>query len=129
MSYTLHSVKLCLDRLLRLEKLVAPAVILERERRLLQKRAWLLPEYMPAEEFDPLMGTANPLLKVCDWYPIEKDSNIYNTCKEGEEFHLTEGMELWPYCHLCGGKIEVVTDTDDDDLDDGSAPTSKASPE
>jgi len=120
MSYTIHSIKLVLDRILRLEKIDAPKVILERERRLLQKRAWLLPEYMPADEFDPLMGTANPLLKVCDWYPIEKDSTIYNTCKEGEEFHLTPGMELWPYCHLCGGKIQVITDADLDDIDDGS---------
>jgi hypothetical protein len=46
--------------------------------------------------------------KVCDWSEIEADSGIYNTCREGEEFHLTEGLELYPFCHWCGGKIRVT---------------------
>jgi hypothetical protein len=43
----------------------------------------------------------------CEWVEIEADSGVYNTCQPGEEFHLTEGLELWPYCHLCGRQIEV----------------------
>lgn len=46
--------------------------------------------------------------RFCDWSEIESDSGIYNTCKEGEEFHLTPELDLWPYCHLCGGRIRVV---------------------
>ena len=43
--------------------------------------------------------------KVCKWTEIEPDSRIYNTCQEGEEFHLDQGMELYPFCMWCGGKI------------------------
>lgn len=51
--------------------------------------------------------------RVCEWSEIEEGSSIYNTCREGEEFHLSEGMDLWPRCHWCGGLIKVVA------LDDG----------
>lgn len=44
----------------------------------------------------------------CEWSEIEDDSGVYNTCREGEEFHLTEGLELYPFCHWCGGRIKVV---------------------
>lgn len=59
-----------------------------------------------------LTGKLKP---VCEWSEIEEGSGIYNTCKEGEEFHLTEGMELWPFCHWCGNSIKVV------EFDDGPA--------
>lgn len=44
----------------------------------------------------------------CEWSEIEDGSGVYNTCMDGEEFHLTEGMELYPFCHWCGGRIKVV---------------------
>lgn len=43
----------------------------------------------------------------CQWTPIEEGSSTYNTCQEGEEFTLADGMELWPRCHWCGRRIEV----------------------
>lgn len=46
--------------------------------------------------------------KVCEWSEIEADSGIYNTCKEGEEFHLTAGLDLYEFCQWCGGRIKVV---------------------
>jgi hypothetical protein len=46
--------------------------------------------------------------KICEWSEIEPGSNIFNTCKEGDEFYLNEGMDLWPFCHWCGLKIEVT---------------------
>lgn len=45
---------------------------------------------------------------ICEWSEIEGGSGIYNTCRPGEEFHLAEGLELWPHCHFCGRGIEVV---------------------
>lgn len=47
--------------------------------------------------------------EACEWSEIEDGSRIYNTCRPGEEFHLTEGLELWPHCHFCGKRIEVVS--------------------
>ena len=47
--------------------------------------------------------------KRCEWTPIEADSNVYNVgCQDAEEYHLTEGCDLYPYCQWCGGKIKVV---------------------
>jgi hypothetical protein len=46
---------------------------------------------------------------VCEWSPIEDGSTTYNTCKDGEEFHLTEGLELYPFCQWCGRPIEVTS--------------------
>ena len=46
--------------------------------------------------------------RVCEWSRIEPDCDVFNTCKEYDEFHLTEGLDLWPHCHWCGGKIEVI---------------------
>lgn len=46
--------------------------------------------------------------RYCEWSEIEPSSGIYNTCEEGEEFHLTPGLDLYPYCQWCGGKIKVV---------------------
>ena len=43
----------------------------------------------------------------CEWIEIESDSGIYNTCKEGEEWHVPEGLELYPHCMWCGGRIVV----------------------
>jgi hypothetical protein len=51
--------------------------------------------------------------KICEWSEIEPGTGVYNTCTNGEEFHLYDGLDLWPYCHWCGGKIEVVELTDD----------------
>ena len=53
----------------------------------------------------------------CEWSEIEDDSGIYNTCMSGEEFHLTQGMELYPFCHWCGGRIKVVrlSESENDD--------------
>lgn len=47
-------------------------------------------------------------LNVCEWSEIEPGSDIYNTCKEGEDFYLNAGMDLWPFCHQCGRRIEVT---------------------
>lgn len=44
----------------------------------------------------------------CEWVEIEEGTEVYNTCRAGEEFHLTEGMELWPHCHWCGRKIVAI---------------------
>jgi hypothetical protein len=52
--------------------------------------------------------------RVCEWTEIQADSDIYNTCVEGQEFHLTPGYELYPFCHWCGGKIVVVDDSAND---------------
>lgn len=46
--------------------------------------------------------------KPCEWSRIEPDCDVFNTCKEGEEFHLTEGLDLWPHCPWCGRKVEVI---------------------
>jgi hypothetical protein len=46
--------------------------------------------------------------RFCEWSEIEPGSEIYNTCREGEEFHLTPGLDLYPYCMWCGGTIKVV---------------------
>lgn len=45
--------------------------------------------------------------RTCEWIEVEADSGLFNTCKEGEEFQLTDGLDLWPHCHLCGGKIVI----------------------
>lgn len=45
--------------------------------------------------------------KICNWSEIEPESGVYNTCQEGEEFHLDQGMELYPFCQWCGGRIKV----------------------
>jgi hypothetical protein len=46
--------------------------------------------------------------RTCEWIPIEDDSDVYNTCEEGEEWHVPEGSEPFPFCHWCGGRIKVV---------------------
>lgn len=43
--------------------------------------------------------------KICQWTEIEPDAGVFNTCKEGEEFHLSPGFDLHPDCMWCGGKI------------------------
>lgn len=45
--------------------------------------------------------------RICRWSEIEPGSGVYNTCTD-EEFHLTEGLDLYPYCQWCGGTIRVV---------------------
>lgn len=104
-------------RLHRLLKLDAPTVILEREKRIAQRRAWALPVYCPDfEELTKETTLLNPLYKSCEWTPIEKDADIYNVgCQEREEYHLTEGCELYKYCQWCGGEIYVVDLEADDD--------------
>lgn len=49
-----------------------------------------------------------PQRETCEWSEIEAGSAIYNTCKEGEEFHCTPGMDLHPHCQWCGGAIVVT---------------------
>lgn len=44
---------------------------------------------------------------ICIWSEIEEGVKVYNTCKEGEEFHLTEGLELYPFCQWCGQPVVV----------------------
>lgn len=104
-------------RLHRLQRLDAPKLLMEREKRLIQRRAWALPVYCP--EFEELTGgdpILNPLFKSCGWSLIEKDSNVYNVgCQQGEEYHLTEGYELYKFCQWCGGQIDVFELDDDDD--------------
>jgi hypothetical protein len=56
-----------------------------------------------------LTGQLKP---VCEWTEIEAGSGIYNTCKEGEEWHVPEGLELYPFCHWCGYGIKVVEFSD-----------------
>jgi hypothetical protein len=48
--------------------------------------------------------------RICEWTPIEDGCTVYNVgCQDGhEEFHLTEGLDLWPFCPWCGGKVSVV---------------------
>lgn len=48
--------------------------------------------------------------KTCNWSEIEPDAGIYNTCKDGEEFHLTPGLDLYPFCMWCGGRIVVTVE-------------------
>lgn len=48
--------------------------------------------------------------RVCEWSEIEEGTGKFNTCKPGESFHLTQGMDLYPFCHWCGLKIEVTDD-------------------
>lgn len=43
----------------------------------------------------------------CEWSPIDADSDTYNTCT-ADEFHLTQGCELYPFCHWCGKRIVVL---------------------
>jgi hypothetical protein len=64
---------------------------------------------------DKQLATCGKLKPVCEWLEIEEGSGIYNTCKEGYEFHLSEGLELWPFCHWCGGSIKVVELSDSAD--------------
>ena len=52
----------------------------------------------------------------CEWTPIEEGVEVYNTCVEGEEFHLTPGLDLWPFCPYCGGRIAVVSPAVDQKL-------------
>jgi hypothetical protein len=54
------------------------------------------------------LDACSRLNPVCEWSPIEDGSTTYNTCKDGEEFHLTEGLELYPFCQWCGRRVEVV---------------------
>lgn len=48
--------------------------------------------------------------RVCEWSEIEEGIGKFNTCKPGESFHLTQGMDLYPFCHWCGLEIEVTDD-------------------
>lgn len=119
MSDKAHEVWLVAQSVLRLHRLLkldAPTVILEREKRIAQRRAWALPVYCP--DFDELTNgetLLNPLYKSCEWVPIEKDADIYNVgCQTNEEYHLTEGCELYKFCQWCGGEIYVVDFEDDE---------------
>jgi hypothetical protein len=53
-----------------------------------------------------------PPIAECLWIEIEDGSGIYNTCKEGEEWHVPEGLEPFPHCHWCGKKIAIYNDKD-----------------
>lgn len=46
----------------------------------------------------------------CKWTEIEEGTGKFNTCKPGESFHLSQGMDLYPFCHWCGREIEVTDD-------------------
>lgn len=43
----------------------------------------------------------------CVWVQEQDYPVYYAGCKENEEFHLAPGMDLYPYCHWCGGLIEI----------------------
>jgi hypothetical protein len=64
---------------------------------------------------DRFSATTQPpsAVRECEWSEIEEGSRVYNTCSSGTEgeFHLHEGLELWPYCMWCGGKVVVTTVT------------------
>lgn len=61
-------------------------------------------------------GRLNGQLKpVCEWSAIEDGCGIYNTCKEGEEWYVPQGLELFPFCHWCGNRIQVVELSDSAD--------------
>jgi hypothetical protein len=59
------------------------------------------------------VAPTTPTARTCEWIEIEDGSGIYNTCKEGEEFHLTEGLELYEFCMHCGGKIVIGEQQDE----------------
>jgi hypothetical protein len=44
----------------------------------------------------------------CEWSEIEDGSGVFNTCKAGEEWHVPEGLEPFPFCHWCGKRIVIV---------------------
>lgn len=96
-----------------------PSADLERYKQALQRANG----FLMMNDLEPVKleyGTPEPLCEqaeTCEWSEIEEGSGIYNTCQEGEEFHLHQGMELWPYCHLCGRKIAVA-----DPAKNGDAP-------
>lgn len=54
-----------------------------------------------------------PLPKTCEWSEIEEGCGVYNTCSSATEgeFHVYPGLELWPHCQWCGGKIVVTGST------------------
>jgi hypothetical protein len=58
--------------------------------------------------------------RYCEWTEIQEDSRIYNTCQD--EFHLTEGLDLYPYCPFCGGTIKVVEVSGEDDVFESGSP-------
>lgn len=67
-------------------------------------------------------GRLNGQLKpVCEWIEIEEGSGVYNTCKEGEEWHVPEGLEPYPFCHWCGNAIKISEFSDS-----ASAPRSES---
>ena len=64
---------------------------------------WLQDEVATAADAD--VKTAGH----CVWTPIEDGVPIYNPgCPDGEEFHLTDGLDLYPFCPYCGDSIETA---------------------
>lgn len=63
-----------------------------------------------------LTGKLKP---VCEWSEIEEGSGVYNTCKEGEEWHVPEGLEPYPFCHWCGNSIEIVEFSESEEVRHG----------
>lgn len=47
------------------------------------------------------------LRRHCVWVQEQDYPVYYAGCKENDEFHLAPGMDLYPYCHWCGGLIEI----------------------
>jgi hypothetical protein len=60
--------------------------------------------------------------RYCEWSEIQEDTGVYNTCED--EFHLTEGLDLYKYCPFCGGTIKVVPVSGEDDVLDTRSPAS-----
>jgi hypothetical protein len=51
--------------------------------------------------------------RTCNWEQEQDYPVFYPACQEGrEEFNLTPGLDLWPFCPWCGGRVSVVH-TDD----------------
>lgn len=65
-------------------------------------------ETCPAGPWDTSAPVCNPEERTCEWVEVEEGSELYNTCKDGDEFQVLEGLELWPHCHWCGGKIVAI---------------------
>lgn len=43
----------------------------------------------------------------CVWTQEQDYPVYYAGCKDSEAFHLAPGLDLYPYCHWCGGLIEI----------------------
>lgn len=65
-------------------------------------------------ELEGLPSEMSAVEKVCCWEPIEYGSLTYEPGCCREWWTKDEpGVELYPHCHWCGGKIEEVSEDED----------------